>query len=349
MEEIYKGNLEILSRMKIKNKKINKRIKNIKWQINLFPQTCEITVTHKCNLKCIFCYDEKKKSDEQPTIEVITNTLNLSRKNGSWICVVIGGEATLREDLTLIARIAKKIGYECIKICTNGIRLADEKYLKELISSGFNMFDITLMSIEPHIHDYLTGIKGNHKKLMKAFENLKKNNCEIGINTVINKLNYKSFPNLIDFTYNKLEVNYYNIIFGHYDGEFKKNIQELAVRYCETLNYIKNGLSIIEKSKIPVFARILVNFPPCLMPQYLNIIADWEIEKQPKENILLNSQIDKLYNKRITFYKKIDECKKCVLRDRCKGIDKRYLSLFGETEFSAIKNIPKQKIKTTFL
>lgn len=348
MINFYKKNLEFLYKTKeIRKEIIKKRIKNIKWPINIFPQTCEITVTHKCNLKCIFCYEENKKNND-PSIELITKTLSSSRKEGSWICVVIGGEATLRDDLPIIGRIAKKIGYECIKICTNGIKLSDKKFLKKLISSGFNMFDITLMSIESKIHDYLTGIEGNYNRLMKAFQNLKENNCEIGINIVINKLNYKNFTKFIDFTYNNLGVNYYNIIFGHYDGNFKKNIAELAVKYSEVLKDIKQGLHIIEKTKIPVFARMLVNFPPCLLPEYLNIIADWEIEKLPKENILLNSNIDKLYNKRIYFYKKIEKCKNCILKNKCKGIDKRYLNLFGISEFKPLTHIPNQKIQTTF-
>ncbi|MFN4220622.1 MAG: radical SAM protein, partial [bacterium] len=119
--------------MGVKRDEIHKRIKNIKWPIDRYPQRCEITVTHKCNLKCMFCYEEKEKIKDNPSIKLITNTLSLSKKMGSWICVIIGGEPTLRKDIALIGRIAKKIGYECIVLATNGTNLANEKYLKTLI------------------------------------------------------------------------------------------------------------------------------------------------------------------------------------------------------------------------
>ncbi|MCX7641651.1 MAG: radical SAM protein [Elusimicrobiales bacterium] len=350
MNKIISHNLKVIKKITNKNNSdILKKIINIKWHIDTFPQTCEITVTSKCNLNCKFCYNEKDLKFYEPDIKTITNSLIFSRKNGAWICVIIGGEATLRKDITLIGSIAKKIGYECIKICTNGQKLADENFLKKLIKYGFNMFDITLMSINEKIHDYLTGTKGSYKNIMKALNNLKKNNCEIGINTVINKLNYKDFPELINLTYNNLDINYYNIIFGHYDGSFKKNIKELSVSYSDVKKYIEDGLKIIEYSKIPAFARILVNFPPCIMPQYLNITADWQLENMPKENILFNSKTKTIYETRISYYTKTKKCLSCILFNKCKGIDKRYIKLYGIKEINPIKPYKKQLIKTTFI
>ncbi len=276
MNDFVKKNFTLIKKINknIDEKLIIERIKNIKWDLSLYPKTCEITVNTKCNSKCIFCYSETEilKNDIKPSLDEIYKTLYIGRKNGSWIAVIIGGEPTLRKDIGKIANFARKLGYPCIKLCTNGFKLADKKLVKKLRDDGFNMFDISIHGYNEKIHDKLVGIKGAFSRIMKAIENLKELGCEIGTNQVINKINYSTFPEFMDFTYNKIGINYYNIIYEHYIGQAKLNESILKVKISEIVPCIIEGLKVIERKSLPSFARILVNIPPCFLPQYINIL-----------------------------------------------------------------------------
>jgi len=337
------------------NKNLNKnyvydRVKDIKWDINKLAKTTEITINFNCNSKCKFCYfkPEDFKNTNTPTLTDISATLYNGIKNGEWIAVIIGGEPTLNKNIFKIGLIAKKIGYPCVKISTNGILLTKD-YIIRLINSGYNMFDISIHSPDPQIHNKLVGIEGAFNKVINVCNYVKELNSELGTNIVINKLNYKNFPEFMDLTYNKLNINYYNIIFGHIRGMMKLNKNTLKIRYIDVLEYIKKGLEVISKNNMPLFARVLVNFPPCLLPEYFNIIADWENDEYNSSTLMVcgNPAINmtKMKNAQST---KTSKCKNCILNHRCRGLDKEYIKEFGDDEIKPLKEIPEQIFKVTF-
>jgi MoaA/NifB/PqqE/SkfB family radical SAM enzyme len=353
MDKILEENLDLIKKASkpghLSDKKILERIKNIKWSLKLKPKTCEVTVNSACNNRCIFCYSEpvSLNLEKLPDINDIYKALYLGLKSGSWIAVIIGGEPTLRKDIGKIANFARKIGYPCIKICSNGLKLSDKKYVRSLKNDGFNMFDISIHGYKADIHDRLVGVPGAYSKIMKAIENLKELNCEIGTNQVINKINYSTFPQFMDLAYNDIGINYYNIIYEHYIGVAKLNRKILEVPISEVVKYIKEGLRVIEESKIPSFARIIVNIPPCFLENYLDILADWEKDESDGAPLMVENEIKNMVKMKNEQSAYAVTCKKCYYYDRCRGFDREYLSMMGDKEFKPIKNkVLISRIKT---
>ncbi len=328
---------------------ILKRIKNIEWSLKLFPQVCEVTINYNCNNKCIFCYYDEKTLNKspQPSLKSIYKTLYLARKNGANLANIVGGEPTLRKDLGKIANFARKIGYPCVKISTNGRLLSDKNLVRSLVEDGINMFNISIHSSNPEIHNKMVGIKTAFSDVMKACENIITAGAELGCDHVINKLNYKLFPKFIDLTYNKLGINYYNVIYIHYEGMGYANFKELSVLLDKTVKYIEEGVNIIKKSNFPAFSRILVNFPPCFFPSYISILADWEKEPRKKEFLLIDDKtvdLSHVKDKEIGYTK---NCTKCLLYKKCKGFDKSYIENISDN-FKPLKKIYPQRLKTIF-
>ncbi|MCG2726364.1 MAG: radical SAM protein [Elusimicrobia bacterium] len=340
---IFVSNLELLVK---KYPPINKnlakeRIKNIKWLVNKKAKVCEVTVNSICNNRCLFCYNGEEDFGRFPDADfkTICRALYEGRKQGCWIAAVIGGEPTLNNDIGKIAAFARKIGYDCVKICTNGLKLSDKSYARHLVESGFNMFDISIHGHNAKVHDKLVNSKGAFSKVMKAAENVKAFSMELGTNQVVNRLNYKNFPEFFKMAYRDLGINYYNIIYSHYRGIMWKNKLALKLPVTKAAIKIKEGLKIIKDLKMPVFSRMLVNFPPCVFPEYLNIIADWESEEKGGDPLLLPGgetvNMSMMKNEQAL---KLASCEKCVLSGKCRGVDREYPELFGEKEFKPIKS-----------
>jgi MoaA/NifB/PqqE/SkfB family radical SAM enzyme len=315
------------------------RIKNIQWPIWKKAKVCEVTVNSICNNRCLFCYNSEKDFNFPETdFKTICRALYEGRAQGCWIAAIIGGEPSLYKDIGKVAAFARKIGYDCVKICTNGLNLSDKAYARHLVESGINMFDISIHGHNDKIHDKLVNSKGAFAKVMKAAENVKTLSMELGTNQVVNKLNYKTFPEFFKLAYMDLGINYYNIIYSHYRGMMWKNKIALKLPITKTHGKIKEGFKIIKDLKMPVFSRMLVNFPPCIFPEYLNILADWESDEENGDPLLLPSgeliNMTEMKNKQAL---KPTSCKKCVLNDRCRGIDREYIELFGGKEFKPLK------------
>ncbi len=352
---IKKKNIEYLIKKfpKLSREKAHNRTASIEWPVWRKARVCEVMVNYKCNYRCSFCYNPPSFSDcktKEPSFESICAALYKGRKMGCWLATLIGGEPTLRKDIGKIASFARKIGYPCIKVCSNGSMMAKKDYVRYLADSGVNMFDVSLHGVNDLIHDRLVGTKGAFKKATKAMENIKAIGKELGTNQVINKLNYKTFPNFFKMALVDFGINYFNIIYGHYRGSMAVNKMLLRVNISKTIPYLKEGLEIYKIQEIPVFARTLVNFTPCLLPSYHKIIADWESDATMGDPLFIPNEkkINMADMKNAQSLKPI-VCAKCVFNSKCRGFDREYFEMFGDKEFKPLKKMPKaEKLMISF-
>lgn len=323
---------------------LSARLANIRWPVRSKARVCEVTVNSACNNKCLFCYNEPGSlgpGGPEAKLEDVFKALYLGRRRGCWIAAIIGGEPTLRGDISKIAAFARKAGYACVKLCTNGSKLADPGYAAELAAAGFNMFDISLHGADAGVHDRLVGVKGAFSRAMRAAGNIRALGMELGTNQVLNAENYPGFPRFFEKAMVGLGINYYNIIYGHYRGSMARNTTRLKVRMSKTIPAVKEGLALLGRLKLPAFSRILVNYPPCLLPEYLDILADWEIEKGEGEPLLLSDgTIKGMARMKNSQSVKAASCAGCALFSRCRGVDAEYLALFGSSEFKPLASIP---------
>lgn len=320
------------------------RLAAVEWPVWLKPKVCEVTLNSRCNYKCLFCYnppDFPARADSlEPSFKEICRALYEGRKSGCWIAALIGGEPTLRRDIDKIAAFARKIGYPCVKVCTNGSTLAERAAAARLAGAGVNMFDISLHGHDARTHDALTGVPGSFAAVMRAAENVRALGKELGTNQVINRLNYRGFPEFFRLALSGLGVNYFNIIYGHYRGVMARNAAKLRVPVSKTVPYLREGLDYLEASGLPVLSRPLVNFPPCLLPGYAEITADWEIERRGEPLLRSDGSRADMEEMKLGQNRKPPACARCAVNARCRGVDAEYLQLFGAAEFKPLKRVP---------
>jgi len=134
--------------------------------------TLTINLIHKCNNKCRFCYLPERQKNEIPTREI---KKQISNFKGKWIRLS-GGEPTLRKDLfEIIEFISKNRKESCL--LTNGIKLSNLEYVKNLKRAGLSHVHFSLNSLDKNT---LKRIESDilDKKLM-ALKNLKKTGIKI--------------------------------------------------------------------------------------------------------------------------------------------------------------------------
>lgn len=150
-------------------------------QAHTAPTTVAVDVTNLCNQRCPIClaYVDAMGYEYHPPMEyfekIFQHFLNNDPKPN--ICF-FGGEPTVHKDFLDIVRLAKSYGFQ-VQLFTNGIKLADKKYCKELCSLGIQVnfgFDGT----RPEIYRTLRGDNSLAAK-RKAFENV----VECGVNKLV--------------------------------------------------------------------------------------------------------------------------------------------------------------------
>lgn len=108
-----------------------------------------VDVTHRCNVACPNCYYPVTKAKDRSIASVIQEIEVTSLQ-----AVLSGGEPTLRNDLPELVQRIKAMNRP-VSILTNGIRLANEKFLDELCEAGLLENGELHASISLHTPGYI--------------------------------------------------------------------------------------------------------------------------------------------------------------------------------------------------
>ena len=112
-----------------------------------------IQITRICNQECLFCSNPAtgKMINLKEAKKVVDDYIKLGYEGLIWT----GGEPTLYPHLPELIKYAKSKNMPS-RIITNGQRISDYKYLKQLVDAGLNHVSVSLFSHKPKIQAFLT-------------------------------------------------------------------------------------------------------------------------------------------------------------------------------------------------
>ena len=312
-------------------------------------KSLEFFVNYACNAKCPFCFNPP---DASPELERGLPFPELARRmyqgyaEGYRAIKFIGGEVTVREDLPKILGLARRIGFRSIQITTNGIRLADPGYARMLVRLGADSFRFSVHSHIPAQHDELVAVPGAFEKLCRAAETLKGLGVRLGINYVLNRVNHQTFPETADFFWDKLGVRDLIVYFLRYQGfaALPQNEEKLKLTMSQAAPFVREAFRRLRArghDRLPT----LIHFPPCAMPELEAHMLDWT--KDPAGCGQSNTALDRMtlpdgsggLISEVTNSGKVPvaACALCAYKEKCLGVEKNYLRLFGEAEFTPLR------------
>jgi len=207
-----------------------------------------ISVTDRCNLRCIYCMPEEGinlyKHEDILRYSEIVEFVKVAVSLGINKVRITGGEPLVRKNIEeLVADIAKIKGIEDLCITTNGILLA--QYAQKLKDAGLNRVNISLDTLDAAQYSKIT--RGGD--INKAFDGIsaakKAELLPVKINAVIFDKNApQKKQSLIDFARkNDLDIRFINKM-NLKTGEFSV-IEGGSGGNCEICNRLRltsNGL-----------------------------------------------------------------------------------------------------------
>lgn len=110
-------------------------------ETQMFTPEVWLNINSACNLSCHWCYAQKAK--DQMSAEDARKYLHILRQIGVKKVILLGGEPTIHPQLMEILSVASTEGVSC-SLITNGIRLADDKFLYELLSCNVSPIVVSL-------------------------------------------------------------------------------------------------------------------------------------------------------------------------------------------------------------
>ncbi|MCF2569628.1 GTP 3',8-cyclase MoaA [Mediterraneibacter glycyrrhizinilyticus] len=118
-----------------------------------------VSVTDRCNLRCIYCMPEEGvpcvSHSDILTFDEIRRICGIGAELGISRIKLTGGEPLVRRGLPGLLGMLKKIpGIEQVTLTTNGILLKDN--INELVSNGLDAVNISIDTLDPEYYHKIT-------------------------------------------------------------------------------------------------------------------------------------------------------------------------------------------------
>jgi MoaA/NifB/PqqE/SkfB family radical SAM enzyme len=110
---------------------------------NLMPRRYVFVLTNLCNLKCTFCFQERKKREDRMTTEDWLKVINQIPKNSR--ITLTGGEPLVYKDFDII--FSKTNEFSETNIVTNGLLLSNQKIERLIEQKNFKVLGVSIDTI----------------------------------------------------------------------------------------------------------------------------------------------------------------------------------------------------------
>jgi len=215
-----------------------------------------ISVTDRCNLRCIYCMPEEgvpsRPHDQVLRYEEIETIVRAAAELGISKVRLTGGEPLVRLGITdLVKMIARIPGIDDLAMTTNGILLA--RYAQVLADAGLHRVNVSLDTLDPQRFRRITR-RGDLSEVLTGIETAREAGLRpIKINTVV--IRGLNDDEVADLAAKSLEADWWNIRFIEMmpvgNGELMpENWEERTVTAQEIRARIESALGPLQPAKM---------------------------------------------------------------------------------------------------
>lgn len=292
-------------------------------------------INYQCNSNCRFCASNERcnNSDSSMSIDSFKEILQTNKTQKGDKVIINGGEPTLHKEFMEFLKLAHKKG-AYIDLFTNGVKLYDENFAKEIARYSPMTIKIPFFSADPERHDYLTGVKGNYIKTLKGLDNLiklqSKYKIDVEAKLLLSKATYLDNRNIFDMITEKFPKKSYCFSINPLliSNRVLENSDEILLKYSEMMDETEKLIEYIRKKGWYISIQLM---PYCLFSKKYNDdlgnLLKYRLQVLYSDSYTLNKLQERLTS---------PKCKECILKLKCAGFPESYIRQYGDEEVKPI-------------
>lgn len=209
------------------------------------PLTFNWSLSYRCNFICSHCYSREEECDELSTAQ-LKQIVDVLVKHQIPFINFGGGEPLLLPDLYELTTYAREQGLN-ISMNSNGW-LLDAAAAEKISTAGFRSVGISIDSADAALHDDFRNHPGSFAKATNALDALADAGVRTTMSSVISRINYRQFHDLLDLA-RKHRVSQVYLHNFKCSGRGFKNRQELDLNPQEWKEFYVEALKVKEETK----------------------------------------------------------------------------------------------------
>lgn len=286
-----------------------------------------LELSYKCNFNCKHCYNDKSDLITEIDFNTAKSIIDDAIKLGIHTVYISSGECTISRDFLKVVKYIREKRLSLI-FCTNGKELYDDEVLfNNIVSLYPNRIKVSLYSLNPEIHDEITGVKGSCEKAISVIKKLRKNNILVTINYVQLSLNKDCLEDVIKFKNEVGAALSIDMLFldnkNNHNSYVKATDEQLYKMYSDvnnpchklvgvkSVNASKNEESLVcDHMKVMLSVSPSLDVYPCIALKY----KLGSLNEETLENIW-NNKLNQFTD--IFKVKNLKDCKSCKNFEYC--------------------------------
>jgi MoaA/NifB/PqqE/SkfB family radical SAM enzyme len=285
----------------------------------------ELALDYRCNLRCLGCHACHDTGESMSTTAAI-QALRDGRQRGASRLWLGGGEPTLRDDLLVLVRAARKLGYEEVLLQTNGMRLSYPAYRDAIVAAGVGEVRFNVKSHRAQVHDRISRAEC-HALLLAALAGMSAMGLKVSADVLLTRSTLPDLPDLIPFFASRGVTRFVLWLLSAADST-EANVAEEVPRLSEIAPVLV--LADAQATALGV-ALASLHTPPCTLPPSVRHLF------QPASSLSLtvmgpDGRSFPLESSSFEGGAYLEGCAQCGERSRCGGPRADYLALHGASE-----------------
>ena len=201
----------------------------------------QFELTSRCNERCRHCYLPGTRNFCDMETPLAVSILDQLADMGTLGVTFSGGECFLHPDFITILKHAREKDFS-ISVLSN-VTLLNDEILRALKEANINLLQVSVYSMNPEEHDYITRLEGSHAKTMRNIERLIAADVPVQISCPTMRSTYKSYRDVLNWAYSHGIKGYTDYI--------------MMARTDNTTDNLSNRLTIDETEEL---LRDIVNY-----------------------------------------------------------------------------------------
>jgi len=284
----------------------------------------EIIMGYDCNVQCDYCTITREMRSRNLTTAAIQQALEEGRRDGLTDLAFGGGEPTLRKDLVKLVHLARKLGYETIKISSNGLMYAYPDYVAALLDAGATQFNLAIMGWNRRMYESIMGQQRFFDLVVEGVGRLMERQAQVVADIIMKNDTWQELPETVQF-WGELGIPkhvFWLVSLTDRNKDFPESLVPVRTIRPKMFEAFDLGVSM----GLDVVSR---HIPRCMLPGYWDHV--WDVRT---DNVYIVTPESRFWlrDSRITANTFVAKCEACHLKPRCMGIRRDYLDAMGDEE-----------------
>ncbi len=293
----------------------------------------DVVLGYDCNLGCDYCTLTPAMRKQALTTAAVRGALVRAREDGLSAVSFTGGEPTIRPDLLPLVREARRLGFEDVKVQTNGLLLAERSNVERLAAAGVTRVHISVHSHRPQAYERIVRRAGTFPLMEQALRNVAAcGDLVAHADLIVMRQTLATLPRAIPWIaergVGRAFLWYVSLTDGNRDNfaslpPIRDALPQMFAAFDQAAD-----LGVDLKS---------LHVPRCLLGDYADRAHD---PGAGRVRVLTPEASFELQDAPLTPGQHVEACRGCAHEAYCPGIRRDYLEVFGDEEIAAARGKP---------